>query len=324
MGARVLVFVAQDATPGVIEALTRGGLEVVRAAEVADAHAVLSSDPAGAVVDLALGDPAWAVARAAACPVLLLHGPDTRSGALAALGREAADLCARDAVDEIAPRIARLADRTGRDSDRLRALGLVVHDINNPLAAIRILAEMLEADLEDETQRRDLHDVLEAVDVAAAIAESLGAMLRLERGHRPLALAPTDLREIARKVAERPCYLQHVAIAPGPPTVAEIDGEAVSQALSDLCLTARRLAPEGVQVQLAIEPPATLICTAPGAIPAALVGRLVEPYGSVDARSQRVQVGALGLAYARWVAVRHGGGFEVRGEPSFEARLRLA
>lgn len=200
---------------------------------------------------------------------------------------------------------------------RVRTLRLVAHDVNNPLAAIRILAEMLESEAADPQARQDLGDLLEAVDAASGIIESLSALLRSESEPRPLALAEADLGAIAERVVARPALRGHVEyVPPAAPVTARVDVEAVQQALTDVAINAARLASEGTRVRLdvvASPTPAYVASWQGPVVPADQVEALLTPWRAVDLRDRRVPVSALGLAYAAWVARSHQGQVEVDG-----------
>ena len=63
---------------------------------------------------------------------------------------------------------------------RAHALRLFGHDLKNPLTAVRVLAEMLAEDTTDPAVRQDLHDILEATDMAVALVDGMGAVMRVE------------------------------------------------------------------------------------------------------------------------------------------------
>src|SRR5690606_25946659 len=91
----------------------------------------------------------------------------------------------------------------GLDARRASCLRLLVHDLNNPLTAIRILAEMLGEEAEGEA-RRDLQDVLEAADLATALVDGLSAVTHLEdgAGDEDLTWTHLDLASIVRQVVD--------------------------------------------------------------------------------------------------------------------------
>lgn len=215
---------------------------------------------------------------------------------------------------------------------RARCLRLVGHDINNPLTAIRILAEMLSGELHEPEVRQDLEDILEAADLSTAIIESLSGMMRLEGGDDEITHFPLDLSDVVREVVARPFLRNHVRVS-YPERGARILGDrrALDRALVDLFLTALRLCEgkgrlsaqvvvDGGWAEVQISHPTMVLSPASQA-------RLVELYGTVPLRSARVPVSAAGLAYADHVARRHGGEVAFRdldGSVAFAFRLPVA
>ena len=208
---------------------------------------------------------------------------------------------------------------------RLQTLGLVAHDLNNPLAAIRILAEMLASDLSGEPEaQRDARDVLEAADTASALIEGLSALVTL--GQHPVAVGSdvVDLVALARAVVGRACFAPYVDVQPcASPLRVRANTSAVHQAVSDVVFNARRLSLEGHRVIVRLEAPATIVCLSSGITVAPdLRACLLEPFGAVEARERRTPVAAVGLAYAARVMEAHGGLIELSGgEGTFEVRL---
>jgi two-component system sensor histidine kinase QseC len=207
----------------------------------------------------------------------------------------------------------------GLSAVRSRLFGLAVHDLNNPLAAMRILAEMLAMDLQDPQLQRDARDILEAIDQASLLTESLASLLRLERGHRELALQEVDLVGLVRQAVARVALRDYVdVVAPAVEVLVRADPEALLQALTDAAYNAKRLTEEGERVAIVVEAqPGPLVrmrsaglSIADGHVPA-----LLEPYGTVVPRERRVPVSVTGLAYARWVTERCGGRLDVRPLP---------
>ena len=102
----------------------------------------------------------------------------------------------------------------GRSDDELRSdcLRLVAHDLNNPLTAIRILAEMLRDEIPDSEMRQDMIDILEAADLAGALMDSMASLVRLEGRDEDFTWFPIDLVEVLRRVVDRPALRRHVRL----------------------------------------------------------------------------------------------------------------
>ena len=90
----------------------------------------------------------------------------------------------------------------GRDS----MLGLVVHELKMPLAIIKAYAELLEAQLADQSEARAttkiLHHILEQADLMADWVECMLDTQRLRLGKLPLKLGRVDVVQLAQTLAE--------------------------------------------------------------------------------------------------------------------------
>ncbi len=192
-----------------------------------------------------LGSPHRELATAlavGACAILLRLGvaalADAHAAAAAALGRAGDDA-------------AWSATARARELDDLGAR--VAHEVNNPLAAIRGLVEVM-VEARQGTDDRDARRLA----VVAGEVERIEGILRDYLDHRrPLAeLEPTDvdLAELGRDIAavlearaERSGI--HLA-AEGPPTLAWVDPRRLKEALLNLALNALEATPAGARVDL--------------------------------------------------------------------------
>ena len=192
---------------------------------------------------------------------------------------------------------------------RAGCLSLVTHDLNNPLTAIRILAEMCHDAIEDPEMVRDMRDIIESADLATAILDGVASMARLERHTDDHTWFPLDLVELIQKTVDRPAFHRHVLL--DLPYERKIGGDrtALKRAFTDVFVNAVRLA-DNRKISASISgthPVEIRVRHPPPGIPAALRGRLFELYGSVEIRQNTVPVSAVGLAYARKVIREHGG-----------------
>lgn len=203
--------------------------------------------------------------------------------------------------------------RVGRTTHELRAdcLRLLAHDLNNPLTAIRILAEMLRDEVSDNEMRQDIIDILEAADLAGALMDGLSSLVRLEGRDEEYTWFPIDLVEVLRQAVDRPALRRHVRFE--LPREIQMGGDrmALQRCFTDVLVNARRLVDIRVPVPVAAweEGPDVVVCVKhPGqGIPQGLRPRLLELYGAVELRQNRIPVAAAGLVYARSVVEVHGG-----------------
>lgn len=214
----------------------------------------------------------------------------------------------------------------GMDALRSQCLRLLGHDLNNPLTAIRILAEMMAADFDDPELRRDAEDMLEASDLAAAIIESLSGMMRVEGGDDEPTAFPMDLADLVREVVARPFLRNNVRlILPDAPVMMRGDRRSLSRALADFFLLAQRLCDSKGRFDIQVSSTATHATVKiqhPAMVLPAQRDKLVELYGTVPLRAERVPVTAAGLAYTGVVARAHGG--QVVFEPGPEGSTSIA
>lgn len=204
-----------------------------------------------------------------------------------------------------------------QDERRARCLRLLAHDLNNPLTAIRILAEMLRDELPDGSMRQDMGDVLEAADLASALIEGMSSMLRLETREERYTWFPLDLVEVVRAAVSRPALERYVVLDLPDTLPMGGDRRALQRAVTDLLVNARRLAESReIEVSARDKGHVELVIRHPGpGVPAALRRHLFTLFGAVDLRREhRIPVSAAGLTYAAHVIQHH------RGTVRFEDR----
>ena len=189
------------------------------------------------------------------------------------------------------------------------ALRLVAHDINNPLTAIRILAEMLRDDVAEE-HRRDIIDILEAVDFASAVVRSV-ADARFDKDD-DYTWFPIDLVQLLRTVIDRPALRRHVTLE--TPCEIQIGGDqgALTRAFTDIVVNGRRMVDgrgplgvtvheSGAQVEVRVEHPK------PAVVPGPMRQLLFQRHGVMALRRNRIPVSAIGLVDAASIIEGHGG-----------------
>lgn len=201
----------------------------------------------------------------------------------------------------------------GLDARRASCLRLLVHDLNNPLTAIRILAEMLGEEAEGEA-RRDLQDVLEAADLATALVDGLSAVTHLEdgAGDEDLTWTHLDLASIVRQVVDRPAFRHRVELVLPSELPTHGDARALQRAITDILVNARALTENDATIRVVGREGRHVVelgvVHPPPVVPPDLRPLLLQPYGTVELRrSRRIPASAMGLAYAAQVAERHDG-----------------
>lgn len=246
------------------------------------------------------------------------------------------DRAGRTVIDEVfAEAIAVAAGESARATEgreeaaRDRVLGIVSHDLRNPLHAVRSGVEYL---LTHGTLGPSERGVAERIRRSAdSMTKMVGDLLDAVRvrigGGLPVVPAPVDLRAL---IAE--CVEEQRAIDPARAVVISLDGALdgvwdagrLAQALGNVLSNAIRYGDPDVAVQVRArgeEDRVVLeVWNAGPAIPADSLARVFEPFQR-GARSGGDGAG-LGLYIARAIAVAHGGALEVDSDAAHGTRVR--
>lgn len=262
-------------------------------------------------------------------PLLVVADPADRGVFLGALATVADHLVWLPAsADELAAHVARwqrlaTSQRPSaasggplRAAARTGTLRLVAHDVNNPLTAIRILSEMLAADVTDPEVRRDLDDILEAADLAGMLIDSMSAMVKLEEPARVPAPAQVDLRELVREVCRRPAVRRHAVIVAGDePVTVQVDAHLITEAFVEILLNARRMVDGRGQFEVTVGAhdgwARVSVASELMRLPHPDRDQLLVLFGVLGLRQDRAPVAATGLAAAAAAARLHGGAVAV-------------
>jgi signal transduction histidine kinase len=209
----------------------------------------------------------------------------------------------------------------GRDS----MLGLVVHELKTPLAIIKAYAELLEAQLADQSEARAtteiLHHILEQADLMADWVECMLDMQRLRLGKLPLKLGRVDVVQLAQTLAEefqQTTRDQHVRVVVSGrrPCPIRADRCRLRQLVSNLLANAVKYSAGGtIEVRVGVQERANggaqvmLTVRDEGqGIDAADLDRIFGRFQQATGRSEGKHGGlGLGLYLAREIARAHGG-----------------
>ena len=321
---------------------------VLDADRVSEARALLAAVRVDAVLlDLSLPDARGldTVARvreaAPHLPIVVLTGLDDEAVAVQAVQAGAQDYLVKGAVTGLG---LRRAIRHARERQRLveaarRAthardvvLGVVAHDLRNPIATIKMCAAALGAGA-DPTQTAELSGVVRhAAEWMERIIRDLLDVTAIEAGRLAVERGPLSPSVVAEQLrtrytplaAERGCALR-TEVAPALPLV-HADGERLAQALGNLLGNAIKFTPRGGAVELLVAPsPAGGVRfevrdTGPG-IPAEHLPRLFDRFW--QARETRRAGAGLGLAIAQGIAQAHGSLLSVESTPGSGTRFWL-
>lgn len=136
----------------------------------------------------------------------------------------------------------------------LLALRAAAHDVNNPLTAVRLLAELASSEASLASVRADLDQIARSADLAGMMIEALQGEVRrrqwvASREPTPIdRVAPFDLAVRVRRACERPAAMK-LRVEGGETWVAG-DTAAVGSAVTDILLLLVRLGAEDARVQV--------------------------------------------------------------------------
>jgi two-component system NtrC family sensor kinase len=240
------------------------------------------------------------------------------------------DVATKRAERETAARIATLEQL--RHVDRLTTVGKlasgVAHELGTPLNVVSARAKMIASGETDATETAEYARIIAAAaDRMAKIIRQLLAFARRKPTHK----APCDLRRIAGETIElvRPigekAHVRFRLADADVPVMAEVDGDAIQQVLTNAFVNAIHAMPKGgfVDVTMAEEtrPPGDAhagrflvvkvkdegVGIPPGQLP-----HIFEPFFT----TKEVGVGTgLGLSVTHGIVEDHGGFIEVESEP---------
>lgn len=233
------------------------------------------------------------------------------------------DVTLRRTTEDARSRLVDEMARALRFNDLM--IGVVAHDLRNPLAAIALAAETMVDALRALRDRR-----LEAT--ASRIARNTQRMSRIVdqmrdlthtriEGTIPLRVAPADLAAVAREVAVELAADARLAAIPVDvhgDTSCLCDADRVAQIVSHVLGNAIRQSPGGHGVSVVVDgttPRAIEITvTNPGTIAPELMPTLFNPFRrrrDAPSSDDRERGLGLGLYVARRIAIGHGGDLAV-------------
>lgn len=202
---------------------------------------------------------------------------------------------------------------------RTKLLGVVAHDLRNPLNLIQITAEMLfDAGLSASMRDQMLKRCIRATQQMNRLIEDLLDATNIHAAGLRLELAPVEVTELMSQVNEayRPLANERRILwevsGPDAPLSARMDASRVLQALGNLVGNALKFTPVGgrVSVRASATSHDVVIAvsdTGPG-IPLEAVGRVFEAFWQATADRRGI---GLGLTIANGIAEAHGGRIDI-------------
>jgi PAS domain S-box-containing protein len=219
--------------------------------------------------------------------------------------------------------LARLEEADRRKND---FLGVLSHELRNPLAPLRNAAYILEHAPAGGEQARVAVGVIDRqVSQLARLVDDLLDVTRIARGKVQLRRRRVDLSELVRRTAEDHRSLfagRGVALsveAPPAPLWVSADATRLRQVVGNLLANAAKFTDAGGRVTVSVAQEADraalrVVDTGVG-MPPAVLASLFEPFVQAGGAAQRTRGGlGLGLALVKGLVELHGGSVEARSE----------
>lgn len=234
------------------------------------------------------------------------------------------------AFEAIADQLAVAIDRTAAEESLRRSeqferqlIGIVSHDLRNPLNAVLMAAEMLlkRDELDDRTSRTVLRIKSSAERAARMIRDLLDFTQARLSGRLQVDLKPVDLHELARNVVEE-MELAHpdrrIEASHEGDGAGEWDPDRLSQVLTNLLGNALKYSPAGTIVRLRTGAGeagwmSIVVANEGIPIPANRLPALFEPLQrATDQVDKTTRSIGLGLYIVKHIVEAHGGSVAVR------------
>ena len=276
------------------------------------ARGLTEADGQAIGVPLRLGDQLSAVLCLALASGQTL-GPNEQGRLAALAGHVGAAIGQRLARDQLAQSIR------SRDD----VLGIVAHDLRNPLNVITTASSMLHQRLPDMRARRSVERILRAAQRAEHLIDDLLDVSAIESGHFAVEKRPFDAAaavlaaiEMQQGLAASSSVILASDLAPGLPPI-QADGERVLEVLENLVGNAIKFTPAGGTIVIGARAQnAELVLwvkdTGAG-IPPEQIPHLFDRFWQA-AKGDRRGAG-LGLTICRAIVDAHGGRIWVESEP---------
>lgn len=260
------------------------------------------------VVPLAVGDRTFGAVTLLALNGRPEYGADTRT--LAEKFASHASLALENA------RLYREATRATEGRDQV--LGVVSHDLRNPLSAIAMCAKALRADSNMPVMEREslLITIVQSTDWMNRLIQDLLDVASIEAGRLSLERQRDSVASLvsqAKRMFEMEAAERHVdliaAVAPENPAVV-VDGSRIVQVLGNLLRNALKFTPDGGRITVSAQPRAgnvvfSVADTGPG-IPVADQARVFDRFWQSRRTANKRGTG-LGLWIAKGIVDAHGG-----------------
>jgi signal transduction histidine kinase len=232
-----------------------------------------------------------------------------------------------------------VTDRRTREEENRRLaafqqqlMGIVGHDLRNPLSAIITSAEVLRQSAQEPAQVRTADRIRSsALRASRMIGDLLDYTQASLGGGLPVSRRPSDVHEIAEQVVEELRAAnpdRRILCSCGSPALAELDPDRMAQVISNLVSNALTYSPPEEKVEVEVRGDGggveLRVRNRGEPIPAELLPVIFEPFKRGDEPGAGKNVG-LGLFIVREIVAAHGGVIDVtstaREGTSFRVRL---
>lgn len=233
--------------------------------------------------------------------------------------RKQAEAALQDAVEQLRRRTEQLREQ---DRHKNEFLGMLGHELRNPLAAISNTVDLLQrVTLPPDEHRQQIDRIKRQVTHLLHLVDDLLNVTRISRGQIALKKAPLSLADSIMDAVDqvRPqIEARHHRLAlnrPKQPLYVEADRERLTQIVANLLSNAAHYTEERGNITLTVERDDDQACirvrdTGIGMTPKQL-SHLFEPFRRLESAAVHHQGGlGLGLALARKLAELHGGSLE--------------
>lgn len=225
------------------------------------------------------------------------------------------DITARKEAEEARRRIERLEEVNAM---KTQLLNMASHELNTPIAALRLQIHMLKLGQQEADPRREkaLRLLERNVDRLANLVKDVLDVAKMQSGQLKVRLDQVDLGPIVEEAAElyAQAYLEKgVSLTvESRATPVRADAQRVTQVLVNLLSNALKFTPAGGEVKLRIgerdgHAVVAVVDTGPGLTPEQ-IARLFQPFSQVHDQSVESKGGTgLGLHISRGIIEQHGG-----------------
>lgn len=201
-------------------------------------------------------------------------------------------------------------------------MGIVAHDLRNPLGAITMRAAMLKQSTDSESTRHHAESIENIAMRMEYLIKTMLDVATMEAGKFSVTTAPCSVEDVLRETVDMfaSLFASKQVRLDGQPKAAGLmihaDRERVLQVLSNLLGNALKFTPPGGEVRISIEPRREMVRftvsdTGPG-ISAENVPRLFERFWKDETPGGKGT--GLGLFIAKGIVEAHGGRISVESE----------